>query len=279
MSLADADSKFYAEEEDAEAGNYVRGIGDLDGDGAGDFVIGANKLDSDAGDSAGGAYLFLGPVTPGVQDMSLADAVLLGEAEGDRAGFNTGRVGDMDGDGLMDIYVGASEEGTGGSGAGAVYLLYGVPSGETSLGDADAKLIGEVAGDSAKVGIGPGDVNGDGNSDFLVGASGYDNHRDGAGAAYLLAGPLTGEVDLEDALARITGSSAGDKVGANVEACGDVNQDGLDDLMFGANGRSEDEENAGAVFVVFGPITGTYEATKVGASSTATRRPGVWDWA
>jgi hypothetical protein len=99
----------------------VSGAGDVDGDGNDDIIIGASD-ESTGGSSAGAAYLLLGPVSGSI-DLSAADATLIGENSGDEAGHSVSGAGDVDGDGNDDIIIGAYGEDSGGSEAGAAYLL------------------------------------------------------------------------------------------------------------------------------------------------------------
>ena len=108
-------------------------------------------------------------------DLSVADVKFQGESGGDLAGYSVADAGDLDGDALGDVVVGAIYQDIGGSSGGAAYLLLSAgvlagTSGTTSLSDADVRLGGEAASDSAGNAVaGAGDVNGDGFSDLLVG--------------------------------------------------------------------------------------------------------------
>ena len=105
-----------------ECGRSVTWVGDTSGDGQLDLLIGCGA-DSAGGPEVGAAYLVYGNITT-TGDMSLADAALLGESGSDYAGYTVGS-GDLDGDGVPDLLVGAYGDDDGGSGAGAVYLLLG----------------------------------------------------------------------------------------------------------------------------------------------------------
>jgi hypothetical protein len=130
------------------------------------------------------------------------------------------------------------------------------------LSRADAKLVGEEPDDHAGYSVsGAGDVDGDGHADLLVGA--YENDAGGphAGAAYLVRGPVTGTLDLSLADAKLVGDNAfGYEAGYSVSGAGDVDGDGHDDLLVGAEGDQEGGGfEAGAAYVVQGPVTGTLD--------------------
>ena len=98
------------------------GVQDLDLDGDG-LVLAEDCDDEDSGGyGAEAAYLVLGPISGNV-DLSAADAKLIGENSLDLAGSSVSGAGDVDGDGFDDILVGAWGEDSGGTGAGAAYLL------------------------------------------------------------------------------------------------------------------------------------------------------------
>ena len=154
----------------------------------------------DGGTDAGKAYLLLGSTlaasTSSTIDLSNADFAFIGENSDDRAGYSVSSAGDVDGDGLDDLFVGAHRNDDGGSDAGKAYLLLGSSlaastSSTIDLSNADFAFIGEDSSDLAGYGVSPaGDVNGDGLDDLLVGAAQNGDGGTFAGKAYLILSKL-----------------------------------------------------------------------------------------
>ena len=126
---------------------------------------------------------------------------------------------------------------SGGSAAGAVWAVYVPASAGIRLSAADVKLVGEDASDHAGAGLDAGDFDGDGIDDLFVGATGDDDAATDAGAVYLLLGPLSGWADLSAHDGKYIGEAANDEVGDVVRLAGDLDGDGLRDLVIGAPGN------------------------------------------
>ncbi|MDP7241121.1 MAG: integrin alpha, partial [Dehalococcoidia bacterium] len=145
--LSDADASFIGEDAGDYSGYGVSGVGDVNGDGYDDFIIGAYGND-DGGDEAGQAYLILGKASGWSMDTDLSDAAasFWGEDAGDMSGFTVSGAGDVNGDGYDDFIIGAPGNDDGGMWAGQTYLILGKASGwamDTDLSDVDASFIGE----------------------------------------------------------------------------------------------------------------------------------------
>lgn len=275
VGLEQADARLEGEQPADNAGASVSAAGDVDGDGYDDILIGAPGADG-AGNDSGAVYLVNGPVA-GTLGLAQADLVLAGEQAEDNAGASVSLAGDVDGDGLNDLLVGAPSAGGLASPAGAAYLFYSPVTGATSLADADAKLVGENADDTAgsSVALG-GDVDGDGRSDLLISAPYESSCGSLAGAAYLVLGPVSGSISLGEADAKLTGEDAEDTAGHPVAFAGDVNGDGFDDILLGANGEGSAGAEAGAAYLVLGPVTGEVSLTDADAKFVG---EAAYDWA
>ncbi len=243
------------------AGSNVAG-GDFSGDNKADLLIGAyNALGASDAASGGAAYLVLGTVTGSV-DLSFARTALLGEQSGDWAGFSVANAGDVNADGVADILIGAPFLHPAGLYVGGAYVVFGPPStGDVSLEDADRRYLGTTNGDRAGYSVaGAGDINGDGRSDILVGATNNDLGAAEAGAAYLISGSASSGL-VSSALAVFLGERAGDYAGSSVAGPGDINRDGRNDVVIGAARENYSGSDAGAAYIYLAPLSGSLSLT------------------
>jgi len=231
-------------------------VGDFDGDGLDDLLVGAQW----AGDNNGAAYLVFGPATSG-GSLAAADLVLSGENADDEASSSLSGVGDLDGDGLNDLAVGARNADLDGENSGGVYVVLGGRTGSHSLASADSVLMGEGAGAEVGWGVsiaGAGDTDGDGYDDMIIGARNDSDAATNAGAAYIVQGPVAdGMWSLSLADAKLLGETADDFTGDSVGGAGDVDGDGFSDVVVGSGYSSLGAEEGGAAYVLRGPLTGT----------------------
>lgn len=219
---------------------------DFDGDGLDEVVIGALRFNRDVL-TPGRVYLYSSPLS-GELTPADAEAVLDGVYDGDYAGV-TVAVGDLDGDGRMDIASGAPKADVG----GAVYASY------APLGGAwDAVWLGvSEAGNTGKDTT-IGDVDGDGRADLVVGAHLASDLYERGGAAYVVTDVGTGTHSLEEATASIAAERSYEWVG-NALAVADLNLDGVGDLVVSAprDYYSTSGVYPGKAYVFFGPVEGT----------------------
>jgi len=236
------DLVFHGEREKDYFGISVSGAGDLNGDGYDDFVIGAYKYDVISGgdtlENVGRAYVFFG----GVNIDTLPDLVLTGKTEGERFGRAVSGAGDLNGDGYDDLIIGAYGFDYGGSfNVGRAYIFFGGPDMDTLP---DLMLVGESAYSYFGWSLaGAGDLNGDGYSDVVVGAYGYSGE---SGKVYVFYGgsPMDSVPDVQ-----ITSSWDSIRFGYSVAGAGDIDNNGYDDLLIGADGDDSGGVDAGKVFV------------------------------
>jgi hypothetical protein len=240
---------------DAGAGSALSRAGDLDADGFDEVLVGA-PFDDDAASDAGAFYAVEGPISGTV---SLGSSwKLSGVASGDASGSALAGGSDINGDSIDDVLDGAP--GADG-GAGAVHLLYGPITGSASISAASDVTFEGTAGDAVgrSVAIAE-DLDGDGNFDVATGAPGADS---GAGAVYVFRGEFTpGSIDASAADGTLTGGT-GDAAGTAIAAPGDVDGDGLGDLVIGGPGHDGGGTDRGAAWLVLGPATGSSAISSV----------------
>ncbi len=156
--------------------------------------------------------MYFGGIAPDVT----ADLTLVSASAGDNFGRCVGQAGDVNGDGLADLVVGAPLNDAGGIDAGRAYVYFGGPGVNAT---ADVILTGEAAGEQFGFSVATaGDVNGDGFADLIAGAHLNDVRGTDAGRAYVyFGGPGSGaQPDLT-----LTGATAGDRFGTSVGAAGE----------------------------------------------------------
>jgi len=241
-------------------GFSVNSAGDFNGDGYEDILISSLGVPG----KTGVAYVIYGGKNP-LENIDLTSGIdssqgftVTGASTGDYFGISANKAGDVNGDGVDDIVIGAYYVN---SRAGAVYVVYGKKGSHSNIDLSSGMTSSQgftIAGLSSYAYLGisatwAGDINGDKLDDIIIGAFGVNSNT---GVVYVIYGSKTrnSNIDLSSGLDStqgftITGASTDNHFGYSANYVGDVNADGMDDIIMGAYGVNG---YTGVVYVVYG---------------------------
>jgi len=254
-----------------QSGGSVSAAGDVNGDGFDDIIIGADRARSISFPyefNVGQSYVVFGTNATFSLDFDLANLdgtngfTINGVNAADASGRYVSGAGDINGDGIDDILIGADLADINGNNSGLSYVIYGKNTGFSSIlelsslnGEEGFVINGNVSNINSGSVSAAGDINSDGVDDIYIGAGFADPNGNNSGQGYV----VFGKKDVFPILVNLTslngsngftinGISAGNLVGGSGSGSGDVNGDGKDDLIITAGGT----EPSGQSHVVFG---------------------------
>ncbi len=254
------------------SGHSVSAAGDINHDGHDDLIVGAYGTDPN-GSASGSSFLVFGKATPFAPTLALSGLSgtngfrLNGVAAFDYAGNSVSAAGDVNGDGIGDLIIGALNADSNGGNSGSSYVVFGKATSAAaalSLSSLDGtngfRIDGTAVNDRSGISVAAaGDVNGDGVDDLIIGAPNADPKGTYSGTSYVVFGKATpfaanlalSSLDGNNGF-RIIGAAAYDRSGASVSAAGDINGDGYGDLLIGSVPIFDSDSTS---YIVFGKAT------------------------
>jgi len=274
VKISDTSGNFSGTLSNGDNFGGAEGIGDLDGDGIEDVAVTAH-LDDDGATDAGAIWILFLDSNSNVKSYQK-----ISNSEGglgnifhtqEYVGYDIANLGDLDGDGVVDIAVGAPFSNNSGTKKGTVYILFLNTDGTVkSIQEIRAGVAGFTAtidyndyfGESV---ANIGDLNGDGIVDIAVGARGDDDGGMERGAVYILFLDTNGTVKSYQKISDTQGNFTGTlnynvRFGSGIENIGDLNRDGVVDIVVGAFWDDDGGTDRGAVWILFLDTNGTVKS-------------------
>ncbi|BBD63753.1 putative outer membrane adhesin [Nostoc commune NIES-4072] len=256
---------------DDRSGNSISSAGDINGDGIDDLIIGANGA-SPNGITSGQTYVVFGSKESFAAQFNLSTLngnngfTINGINQYDSLGNSVSSAGDINGDGIDDLIIGAPFASPNGTSSGQTYVVFGSKesfaaqfdlstlngtNGFTINGINEDDLLGNSVSSA-------GDINGDGIDDLIIGAP-FADPNSSSGQSYVVFGSRE-SFDAQLNLSTLNGTNGfainginpDDRSGNSVSSAGDINGDGIDDLIIGAPFADANGDNSGQSYVVFG---------------------------
>jgi len=279
-------------------GSSVSGIGDIDADGFEDFLVTASGDDVGVGSSSkGAAYLYYGTSRSGGNNTVMAasnsvntptNAAARFVAVANIDHFGTYSVGNcnFNNDAYADFVIASPD--TSAANNGTVYVFLGKSSRfsgsmtATAVGASTYQITGETSGDQIGT-LSCGDINNDGYDDLTIGVKANDRAGTNVGTVYVELGNNLASESLANADMIITGNPNGstgtDAFGSDVDATGDINNDGYNDIVItapnsdlsAAGTLGANVTNSGAVYVYYGSSSPASSMTYANADATIVR--------
>ncbi len=263
-------------------GTGAAGIGDLDGDSVPDLAVGT-PLDDDGGGDRGAVYvLFMNTdgTVKGFQKISDTVGGFTGTLDDqDYFGWSIAALGDLDGDGVTDLAVGARVDDDGGTNRGAVWILFmntdGTVKGQQKISSTEGGFTGSLD-DLSEFGVSVaplGDLDGDTVPDLAVGADRDEGFEGSVWILFLNAdGTVKAQQEISSTSGGFTGMLDADGFGFGLANLGDFDGDGVPDLAVGApfddDGGTGASADRGAVWVLLMNTDGTVKNNyKISATS------------
>lgn len=255
-------------------GASLANIGDLDLDTIPDLAVGSPFDDENGTDRGAVWILYLdsnGLVQSRLKISNGLDGFSGSLSDGDQFGSAVASPGDVDGDGIPDLVVGAPGDDDNGTDRGALWVLFlnrdGSVRTQQKISDVSGGLVASLNDNdqfgSAVASI--GDLNGDGIPDLVVGSTQRDDGGRNRGAVYILFMNRDGTVQTQQKISSTDGNFGGDlqnedHFGSAVAGMGDVDGDGIPDIAVAASGDDAGGADRGAVWILFMNRDGTVKA-------------------
>ncbi len=245
-------------------GRSLSVIGDLDGDGISDMIVGAPEDDT-AADNDGAVYILFMQTDGTVKNHKKIYRGFNGfdvffTSNERKFGFSVSDLGDLDGDGVLDVAIGHGQTS---SNFGSMWILFLNMDGTVK---AEQKILNGVGGLASSTNSNGdmfgmsienmGDLNADGITDIAVGAPGDDDGGSATGSIHILFLGMNGFVQSQRKISQTVGGFTGpldtnDVFGSSIANMFDLNGDGITDIAVGATGDDDGGSNKGAVWILF----------------------------